>query len=211
MSARSRNMVLIQDNQFKPRPRPVQHASFPAIPTTGCEKSQHSLRCHSRSVEDVRIKTEMLLWGSPHVQKRGKNCLKNYLKVYLNGTRIHILKPVAEHWHLCDLGFALQHGFAVLEVLFPTGGLKCSGVSRSGGFYHHRHPGITRVMARHRALCWRYCFLHGCQKGSEKMESCRVSASLKAVCQLPQGDGKPHGVAQHRALLVQAGRGPQWP
>lgn len=210
MSARSRNMVLIKDNQFKPRPRPVQHASFPAILRTGCKKSQHSLRCHSRSVEDVRIKTEMFFWGSPHVQKWGKNCLKNYLKVYLKGTRTHILKPVAEHWHLCDLGFALQHGFAALEVFFPTGGLKCSGVSRSGGFYHHGHPGITQVIARHPALRWRYHFLHGCQKGSEKMESCRVSASLKAVCQLPQGDGKSHGVAQHRALLVQAGRRPQW-
>lgn len=121
MSDRSRNMVLIKDSQFKPRPRPVQHASFPAILTTGCEKSQHSLRCHSRSVEDVRIKTEMLLWGSLHVQKWGKNCLKNYLKVYLKGTHIHILKPVSEHWHLCDLGFALQHSFAVLAAAFPHG------------------------------------------------------------------------------------------
>lgn len=67
MSGRSRSTMLIEVSRFKPSPCHVQHASSQAASVMGCEQSQHSLGCHSRSVEDVRIETEMLLWGYPCV------------------------------------------------------------------------------------------------------------------------------------------------
>lgn len=65
MSGRSRSTRLIKVSRLKPSPRHVQHASSPAASVKGREQSQHSLGCRSRSVEDVRIKTEMLHWGYP--------------------------------------------------------------------------------------------------------------------------------------------------
>lgn len=72
--------MLIKDSKFKPSPRRVQHNSYPAISVMYQAQLSIPLSVVADQWEDVRITTEMLLWGSPVHKKEEKIARKNTLK-----------------------------------------------------------------------------------------------------------------------------------
>lgn len=78
--------MLIKDSKFKPSPRHVQHNSYPAISVMYQAQFSIALSVVADQWEDVRITTEMLLWGSPVHKKEEKIARKKYVKGCLKGT-----------------------------------------------------------------------------------------------------------------------------
>lgn len=100
--------------------------------------------------EDVRITTEMLLWGSPVHKKEEKVVRKEYVKGCLKGTHIHVLNLVSKCWHLCDdqacavTPFCHSYSWSSPQVFWNP-----QKVSRSGGSSLH-------LLLHHHARHWQH-------------------------------------------------------
>lgn len=179
--------------------------------------------------EDVRITTEMLLWGSPVHKKEEKVARKKYVKRCLKGTHTRFKTCLKALTLLRQPGLCCDTVLLLLQLKLPKQVFwNPQKVSRSGGsslrllLRHHArhwqhwqsqnaHPDATCVVMGCWAPWWKVPTVCSCQTGgqdSQKMENSRALCSFKLVVGslCAQGYDKSHGTRARCQTLWHTGR-----